>query len=164
MAGLETLFQLGICRPVSIVVYASAEPSPRLYQSDLESCVGQYIRSDPASRAASYDTNIESLLSHLFLPEQTERTKPLHLGRLLARKIDLLKQEQPRLSGRNQIDVSVAVDVHGDNLNSWYSESPPALPTEPAENCPPRIAVHCQRATAKSLLKNGDWLRRPQAA
>ena len=55
---------------MSIVVYASAEPFPRLYQSDFESCVGQNIRSDPASRTAPYDTNIENLLSRLFLPEQ----------------------------------------------------------------------------------------------
>jgi hypothetical protein len=70
MAGHKTLFQLGVCRPVSIVVYASAESFPRLYQSDFESRVGQNIRSDPASRAAPYDTDVENLLSHLFLPEQ----------------------------------------------------------------------------------------------
>src|SRR6266851_1609039 len=40
------------------------------------------------------------------------------LWSLLAWKIDLLKQEQPRLSGCNQTDVTVAVNIHGDNLNS----------------------------------------------
>jgi hypothetical protein len=102
MAGLESLFQLGICRPVSIVVYASAEPFPGLYQGNFESRVGQNIRSDSASRTAPYDTNIENLLEHLFSPSQRKfSTAP-----------------PGAFSGCNHIDVTVAVDIDGDNLNS----------------------------------------------
>jgi len=108
MPRFETLFQLGVCRPVPIVIYASAESFPRLYQSDFESCVGQNIRSDPASRTAPYDTNIENLLHHLFSPRLRMFSTAPSGG----------------LSACNQIDFTVAVHIDGDNLNSaprpWF--------------------------------------------
>jgi len=102
MPRFETLFQLGVCRPVPVVVYAGAEPFPRLYQSHFESCVGQNIRGDPAARTAPYDTNIENLLEHLFSPRQRKFSTAPPGG----------------VSGCNHIDVTVAVDIDRDNLNS----------------------------------------------
>jgi hypothetical protein len=72
MPCLETLFQLGIRRPVPVVVYTGTKPFPRLNQSDFESCVGQRIRSDAASRTTPYDTDVEDLLGHCFSPEQPD--------------------------------------------------------------------------------------------
>src|SRR5579862_7277137 len=98
MPCLQARFQLGVRGPVPVVVNAGAESLSRFHQSDLESRGGQSICSDAASRTTPYDTDIKNPL--------------LHLWRLLAWKIDLFKQEQPRLSGRYQIDITVAIDIH----------------------------------------------------
>ena len=60
----QSLFQLRISIPVSVIADARAEPPSRFDQRDLESGAGQNVCGDTAPRPAPNDAYIKNLFRH----------------------------------------------------------------------------------------------------